>query len=28
VFLHPACLNTFRNGAAVAGGTETPATNY
>lgn len=28
VFMHPACLNTFRNGVAVAGGTETPATSY
>jgi uncharacterized protein GlcG (DUF336 family) len=28
VFMHPACLNTFRNGVAVVGGTETPATTY
>lgn len=28
VFMHPACLNTFRNGAPVVGGTETPATTY
>jgi uncharacterized protein GlcG (DUF336 family) len=27
-FMHPACIKTFRNGVAVAGGTETPATTY